>query len=218
MKVGIIGGTGPQGRGIALRWALAGREVMVGSRSQARADEVAVELNSHLPRPKITGVTNDQLVRECDTVVLTVPFEHARSTVEPLVPLLREYCQLFIDVTVPMRFEKGKGLVSVPVEEGSATQMLGHLLKPVPVVGAFKTISAHALEDLSTPLDRDTFVVGPSEARTKAIALVGEVASLRPVDGGPSREAQCVERLVPFLININRRYKVKNAGLKTTNI
>lgn len=213
MKIGIISGTGPQGKGIALQWAKSGRKIAIGSRSETRAQEIVKELNNQLQSSNIIGMSNDEMIKNSDIILLTVPFEYAESTVQQHLELIKNYCKIFVDITIPMTHEKGKGMVPIPVPEGSSAQMLKKILDPVPVVAAFKTIGAHTLLDINRSIDRDTFVVGPQEERLKIIKLISEIQGLRPINAGPIREAQAIERLVPFLLNINRRYKVKDAGI-----
>ena len=214
MKIGIIGGTGPQGKGIALRLAKAGIQVIIGSRSEERAKIKAQELNDILSSLLISGLSNIDLVNNCDILFLTTPYESVRDTVLSLVENMKTRTKILVDVTVPLTFEKGKGMVFVDMEGGSMAKYVQNLVDPIPVVGALKTIGAHALLDLEKPLERDTFVVGLKDPRNQIIELLSKIEGLRAIDAGPLREAVTIERLVPFLININRRYKVKDSGLK----
>lgn len=214
MKIGIIGGTGPQGQGIALRWSKAGRKIIIGSRLAERAENIARDLNSLVGNQNITGLANDDMIKQSEIILLTVPFEHAESTLKGLIYLLKLHCKIFVDVTVPMTYKKGKGMVIIPIPEGSSAQLMTKLLVPIPVVAAFKTIGSHMLNKITEPLGVDTFVLGPQEERMKIINIITEIEGLRPLNAGPIREAQAMERLVPFLINLNRRYKVKDAGVK----
>lgn len=214
MKIGIIGGTGPQGQGIALRLAKAGYEVTIGSRSAEKAEKISKELLEKLPQASIVGKNNEKVVSENEIILLTVPYETVNETLSPLVELIKSKTQIFIDVTVPMKYEKGIGMVFVKIEQQSMTTLVKELLAPVPVVGAFKTIGAQALLNIEKSLDRDTFVYGPKEQREKIIELISKIESLRPINAGPSSAGETIERLVPFLININRRYKVKDSGIK----
>ena len=190
-----------------------GRKIYIGSRTETKAKETASNLNDQLNNTNIVGLTNENMIKNSDVLLLTVPFEYAESTVRQHLELIKSHCKIFVDVTVPMTREKGKGMVPIPVPEGSSAQMLKKILNPVPVVGAFKTIGAHALLDLSTNIDRDTFVLGPLEERKILMDLISEINGIRPINAGPIRESQAIERLVPFLLNINRRYKVKDAGI-----
>ncbi|MHA2365755.1 MAG: NADPH-dependent F420 reductase [Candidatus Hodarchaeales archaeon] len=213
MQIGIIGGTGPQGKGIALRWAISGRNIIIGSRSLDKAQKNAGEINKISESSNVLGLLNEDMIKQSQIILLTVPFEHASKTIKEYQKLLREHCKIFVDVTVPMTRVKGKGMVYMPITEGSSVQMFQKLLNPIPVVGAFKTIGAHALLQKDKLINRDTFVVGPKNERLKLIELISEINGLRAINAGPTQEAQTIERLVPFLININRRYKVKDAGI-----
>lgn len=212
--IGIIGGTGPQGKGLAIRFAQSGIQVIIGSRSEERAQNIAKELNERISSSLITGKTNAEMLKYTELVFLTIPYNTVEETLTPIVASIKEHSKILIDVTVPMEFVKGKGMVYVEVEEGSMAMRIKKLVDPIPVVAAFKTIGAHALQNIDKLLNRDTFVVGPKEARHQIINLVEKINTLSAIDAGPLREAVTVERLVPFLIGVNRRYKVKDSGLK----
>ncbi len=214
MKISIIGGTGPQGQGLALRLAKAGYEVLIGSRTLEKAQKIAKELNEKLNQDSITGMTNEDVVRATPIVFLTIPYDTVQSTLEPLTEVIKNHTHIFVDITVPMKYEKGKGMIFDTPIKGCMSKQISEMLDPVPVVGAFKTISAHALLEIEKPLNRDTFVYGSKESRTEIMDLIAKVETLRPIDAGPLREGETVERLVPFLININKRYKVTDSGIK----
>lgn len=214
MKISMIGGTGPQGQGLALRLATAGYEVVIGSRTLEKAQRIAKELNDKLSINTITGMANNDVILASDIVFLTIPYDTVQATLEPLVATIREQTRIFIDVTVPMKYEKGKGMIFDTPAQGSMAKYISEVLNPVPVVGAFKTISAQALLEIEKPLNRDTFVYGSKESRKEIMSLIEKIETLRPIDAGPLREGETIERLVPFLINVNKRYKVKDSGLK----
>ncbi len=214
MKIAILGGTGPQGQGLALRLAKAGYEVLIGSRTLEKAQTIAKELNSKLSLDNITGMTNSDVIPSTNIIFLTIPYENVQETLNPLIDAIKKHTHIFVDITVPMKYEKGKGMVFDEPEKGCMSKQISEIINPVPVVGAFKTISAEALLDISKTLNRDTFVYGPKEARNEIMNLISNIETLRPIDAGPLREGETVERLVPFLININRRYNVKDSGIK----
>ena len=214
MKIGIIGGTGPQGQGIALRLAKAGIKVDIGSRTINKSTQVAESCNKLINTSDITGCTNEDVIKNNKIIFLTIPYENVQSTLEPLLELIKSHTSVLVDVTVPLTFEKGSGMVYVPVEHGSMAAFIAKIIQPIPVVGALKTIGAHALLELEKPLNRDTFVFGPDPFRKEIMELLSQIDTLRAINAGSLREAECVERMVPFLININRRYKVKDSGLK----
>ena len=214
MKIGLIGGTGPQGQGLTLRLAKAGYKVLIGSRTLEKAQTIAEELNAKLSLDSISGMTNKDVILATNIIFLTIPYDTVQPTLNPLIESIKANTHILVDITVPMKYEKGKGMIFDGSEQGSMSKQINDLLKPVPVVGAFKTISAHALLEIEKPLNRDTFVYGPKEQRKEIMDLITKIETLRPIDAGPLREAETIERLVPFLININKRYKIKDSGLK----
>ncbi|MHA2102371.1 MAG: NADPH-dependent F420 reductase [Candidatus Hodarchaeales archaeon] len=221
MKIGFISGTGPQGKGIALRWALAGRDIFIGSRTKEKAESACKELNDIIGKEKIIPLTNEEMLKECEIVLLTVPYEYAIKTVETYLDLIREKTRIFVDVTVPMEYQKGKGMLPVRPEEGSGAQAIKKVLGDVSVVGAFKTQSAEELMAHEEKLNQDNFICGPKEHRGEIMELSKEIEGLRPINSGPLREATVIEPMVPFLININRRYKLPKgtgAGFTLTGL
>lgn len=215
MKVGFISGTGPQGKGIALRWAKAGREIYIGSRTLEKAQTVCNEINAILGDVKAVPLTNEDMLSHCQIILLTVPYEHALETCKTYSSLIRNNTKIFIDVTIPMEWQKGKGMVPLLIPNGSGAELIQKILNDVPVVAAFMTQSAEALLEINKPIDQDNFICGPKEVRQQVIELTKEIGQgLRPIDAGSLWQASIIEKLVPFLININRRYNVKDAGLK----
>ncbi|MCH8885818.1 MAG: NADPH-dependent F420 reductase [SAR324 cluster bacterium] len=210
--VGIIGGTGPQGRGLAMRFAMTGLPVIVGSRQDGKARDIAEGLNGALekhgrPFHAIEGLENRAMAGKADYVFLTVPFENAERTVEGLSGAFRQGA-VFVDVTVPLRFGKGDVQLEVP-PEGSASRQLRKILHPsIPLCGAGKTLPAHVLEEISIPLDCDTFVFGDDKAAKGGLMeLMARIPGLRPLDVGGLSAALTVEGMTALLIRLNRRYK-----------
>jgi 8-hydroxy-5-deazaflavin:NADPH oxidoreductase len=210
LKVGLIGGTGEEGRGLALRWARAGAQVTIGSRTIERAKATADELNALLGNGAIGYGENAPVVTGSEFVLLTVPFEHAASTLDALAKEFRPGSVL-IDITVPVTFEKGARYVELP--EGSASEHLrARLPENIPLVAAFKTEPAHLLADLNAQLDCDVFVASDSkEAKARVIEAIKFIEGLRPVDAGTLYSARTIERMTVLAIGINRRYKIKTA-------
>jgi NADPH-dependent F420 reductase len=215
LKLGLLGGTGPEGRGLALRWVRAGFQVMIGSRSSERAETTAADLNRALgsdhTHPPIQHGENGRVASQSDFILLAVPFEHAASTMEEHQRDFQPGA-VFIDSTVPVSFAGGKARYAEPVE-GSGSEHLRARLRPdIPLVAAFKTIPAHLLEEADAPLDCDDFVASDSkEARTRVMEAMAAIPGLRPVDAGLLESARTIERLTVLAIGINRRYKVKTA-------
>ena len=213
--VALISGTGPQGRGLAQRFALAGVAVALGSRRAERAEEVAASLRERVDahcaaagvakRGKlITGFENGRLIGEARFVVLSVPYANAEETLLQHRAALREG-QVFVDVTVPLDFSRGD-VQLVPPSAGSASLQLRALLpREVPLLGAFKTLPAHVLEGFE-PLGCDTFVYGDDrQAKQDFIALAGQIEGLRPLDVGGLSAALTVEGMTALIIRINRK-------------
>jgi 8-hydroxy-5-deazaflavin:NADPH oxidoreductase len=213
LRVGLIGGTGEEGRGLALRWAMAGARVTIGSRTTDRARAVADELNELIGGRAIGYAENKKAIAESDLVLLTVPFEHAASTIESHRDDFREGA-ILIDITVPVSFEKGARYLALP--EGSASEHLKTKLPAyVPLVAAFKTEPAHLLADPQAVLDCDTFVASDSkEARARVIEAIRFIEGLRPIDAGTLASASTLERMTVMLIGINRRYKIKTGRFR----
>lgn len=216
MKIAVLGGTGPQGRGLAMRWAKAGVEVIVGSRQREKGEKIAAELNAivgKVPHP-LRGTSNIEAARAADEfVVLTVPYAAHRATLESLKAALAG--KVLIDVTVPLDENDPKRVVMPP--EGSATEEAVAILGPeIPVVAAFQNVSAGALEEIEKPLHCDILVCGNDrEAKKRAIPLIEKVG-VRAYDVGPADQARCVEALTPILIrlNISKAYKIHHAGIR----
>ena len=218
LKVGFLGGTGPEGRGLALRWARAGAQVTIGSRSIDRARGVADELNQILGGPTVSGAENTTTVADSEFVILTVPFEHAASTIASYNDRFTAGT-ILIDTTVPVVFEKGRpSYVELP--EGSGSEHLKARLNPVvELVAAFKTIPAHLLSELDNRLDCDDFVAGGTpEARSRVMAALSHLDGLRPIDAGGLDSARILERMTLLAIRLNRHYKVKNARYRIVGL
>ncbi|MGH3423170.1 MAG: NADPH-dependent F420 reductase [Nocardioidaceae bacterium] len=210
-SVGIIGGTGPQGRGLALRWAVAGVSVTVGSREQARAERTADELGHG-----VRGAANAECAAGADVVVVTVPWDAHEKTLRDLEPHLRD--RIVVDSVNPLGFDK-QGPYALDVAEGSAAQQAAVLLPRSTVVAAFHHVSAVSLADLSVEdLGLDVLVLGEDrEAIARVIGLVDVLPGMRGIYGGRLRNAGQVEALTANLVAINRRYKA-HAGLRITDV
>ncbi|MGW5335205.1 NADPH-dependent F420 reductase [Streptomyces bauhiniae] len=211
LTVGVIGGTGPQGKGLAYRLAKAGQKVIVGSRSADRAHAAAGELGHG-----VEGAGNAETARRSDVVIVAVPWEgHA-----DILKSLREDLagKLVVDCVNPLGFDK-QGAYALTVEEGSAAQQAAALLPDSRVTAAFHHLSAVLLEDPETDeIDTDVMVLGDKRADTDIVqALAGRIPGMRGVFAGRLRNAHQVEGLVANLISTNRRYKA-HAGLRVTDV
>lgn len=212
LTLAILGGTGREGGGLAYRWAKAGYHVVIGSRKQDKAEQAAAKVNARLEQPTVRGMTNPEAAADCDIAVLTVPYAAHRDTLESLREALRG--KIVIDVTVPID-PQDPFRVSVP-PEGSAAQEAQQILDDsTPVVAAFQNVSHSHLRD-DGPVPCDVLVCGDDEeAKTQVLRLVA-AAGLVGWDAGALRNAVAVEGLSPILLGINRRHKVKSAGLRIT--
>jgi 8-hydroxy-5-deazaflavin:NADPH oxidoreductase len=223
LTVGVLGGTGPQGRGLAVRLAAAGQRVLLGSRDADRAAEVAVDVaeraRSIAPggvEVSVTGGSNVDVSGAADLVIVAVPFDgHAATLAGLAAPLAGK---VVVDCVVPMAFDK-QGAYVLDVPEGSVTQQAAALLPDSSVVGAFHHLSAVLLEDLSRPaLDGDVLVVGDDRSATDTVqALAARLPGMRGIYAGRLRNARQVEALTINLVSINRRYKV-HAGVRVTDV
>ncbi|WP_131739716.1 NADPH-dependent F420 reductase [Actinomadura roseirufa] len=214
LTIGILGGTGDQGKGLARRFALAGHRVVIGSRSAERAAEAAAELGADLP---VSGAANAGAAGGADVVIVAVPWDGHRATLESVRAELAG--KIVVDCVNPLGFEKGKGAYALPVEEGSAAQQAAAVLPDSRVVAAFHHVSAKLLLDPEVAeMELDVLVLGDDREATDLVqALAGRIPGMRGVYGGRLHNAHQVEALTANLISINRRYKA-HAGLRVTDV
>ncbi|WP_405980924.1 NADPH-dependent F420 reductase [Streptomyces sp. NBC_00158] len=211
LVVGVLGGTGDQGRGLAYRLARAGQKVIIGSRAADRAETAAAELGLG-----VEGADNAECARRSDIVIIAVPWEGHAKTLEALREDLAG--KLVVDCVNPLGFDK-QGAYALQVEEGSAAQQAAALLPDSRVTAAFHHLSAVLLQDTSVEeIDTDVMVLGESRADTDVVqALAGRIPGMRGVFAGRLRNAHQVEAMVANLISTNRRYKA-HAGLRLTDV
>jgi len=215
----IIGGTGALGYGLALRWARAGRAVVIGSRSEERAAEAARKLSNLAPDAEIEGLRNDVAARQGPVVFLTVPFRAQSENLNNLRESL-EPGQLLVDCTVPLAAAvSGKATRSLGVWQGSAAQQAQEMVPDgVIVVAGLHTISAPMLADTGAELAEDVLLCGDRKSDKAQVAgLIEEIPGLRAVNAGPLEMARIVEQLTPLLISINARYKT-HAGIRISGL
>ena len=211
LVVGVLGGTGEQGRGLAYRLAPAGQQVLIGSRSADRAAEIAAEVGHG-----VRGVDNAECATSSDVVIVAVPWDGHAATLESLRTELAG--KIVIDCVNPLGFDK-QGAYALAVEEGSAAQQAAALLPDSTVTAAFHHVSAVLLLDPSVEsIETDIFVLGEKREATDIVqALVNRITGLRGVFAGRLRNAHQVESLTANLISVNRRYKA-HAGVRVTDI
>jgi NADPH-dependent F420 reductase len=214
-RIAVLGGTGKEGSGLALRWAHAGHPIAIGSRSSERARESAAAINARIGAEHATGADNLAAAQDAAIVALTVPYAAQLSTLREVAAALAG--KILIDVTVPL-VPPQVGRVQLP-EGGSAAvaaqKMLG---EGVRVISAFQNVAAELLADLGHAIDCDVLVCGDDrEARAQVIALA-HAAGMRAFHAGPLANSVVAEALTSVLIAINRQYKVKHSGIAITGL
>jgi NADPH-dependent F420 reductase len=210
-RIGVIGGTGALGRGLAYRLSRSGASVTIGSRDAERARATAQSLGA-----EVRGLSNAECASECDLGVVAVPFDAHAGLLESLAAQLRG--KVVVDCVNPLAFD-AQGARAVPVPEGSAAQQAQAVLAASAVVGAFHHVSAQLLLDADLErIDSDVLVVGDDRAATDIVqALVDTIPGMRGIYAGPLRNAAQVEALTATLISVNRRYRT-HAGVRITGV
>ena len=213
VAVGILGGTGDEGRGLARRLAMAGNRVIIGSRDAGRAAAAAASVGSPA---RVTGAANEEAAGAADVVIVTVPWEGHADLLGRLASVLEG--KIVIDCVNPMAFDS-RGAYPIPVPEGSAAQQAAAVLPGCIVVGAFHHVSAPLLLDPDVlELDMDVLVLGDDRHATDLVqALAERIPGVRGVYAGRLRNCGQVEALTCNLVSVNRRYKA-HAGLRITDI
>jgi 8-hydroxy-5-deazaflavin:NADPH oxidoreductase len=215
VRIAILGGTGEQGPGLALRWAMAGEEVIIGSRSQERAEKVAAELNAELGKGLIRGLENSQAAEAAEVVALTVPYTAHLSTLESVKSQAQG--KIFIDVSVPLDPDNPRRM-KMP-SAGSATEEAQAFFGPeTKVVAAFQNVAAHLLRDPHHAIDCDVLVCGNDAGAKKTVMELVAKMGLRAYDVGPAESARVVEGLTSILIRLNIRHKIKGSGVQLTGL
>lgn len=217
LSIGVLGGTGPQGKGLALRFAIAGHSVLLGSRDPARALAAAEETRAMRPGETldVRGGTNEEAATFGAMVVLAVPYDGHAATVTALAPLLDG--KIVVDCVNPMAFDKA-GALPVDVREGSAAEQTASLVPGARVVSAFHDVSARRLFGTNSSVNTDILVCGDDvEAKTLVIGLATQVPGMRGIDAGPLRLSRELEALTTVLLAINKRYKT-HAGVRITGV
>jgi NADPH-dependent F420 reductase len=223
MKISIIGGTGDQGLGLALRFAIAGEDVVVGSRDIKKAENAVSEIKSMLGKEEInnlTPMTNPDAARAGDIVVLTVPLQAQMVTLKSIKDELEG--KTFVDATVPLETcLSGKPSRYVDLWEGSAVERSAEFLKGknVKVVSAFNNISAASLTNIPEDVQCDCLISGDDlEAKKAVTELAEKIPGVKAIDCGALENARVVEKITAMLINLNIRNKVKLTGIRITGL
>ena len=214
-NIGIVGGTGPLGRGLAARWAAAGIAVRMGSRDGEKADRIASNLAAEIGgEAHITGFSNEALV-DADLIVVTLPFSSLEVTLPPLASAFRG--KVVISAVNPLAFDDS-GPYSQTVPEGSAAERCAKLLPGARIVGAFHSVSAVSLLRLAQPMDDDVPVVGDDDDAVKqTVSLAERIEGVRAFPAGALRLAAPLESLTPVLISVNKLHR-SHVGMRLSRL
>lgn len=215
IRLAVIGGTGKEGSGLALRWANAGYPVIIGSRLHEKAEQASSDLNKLLKSNTTRGMTNEQATAEADIIIVTVPYSAHKATLESI----RQPAQgkIVIDVTVPIvapHFTE----VTLPEGRTAAQEAQAILGSDVRIVSAFQNVSAVHLKDMDHTVECDVLVTGEDKDAKREVIALAQAIGMKGIDAGPLANAIVAESLTPILLGINKRYGAKAAGIRITNI
>lgn len=213
-RIALIGGTGAEGKGLAARFARAGLDVCIGSRSAERGKEAAAEVAGLCGR-KVSGATNQDALKGADLILLTVPYSGLRETLRDLASDIGD--RILVSAVVPLEFSRFR-IAALDVPDGSAAQEAQLLVPSAKVVGAFQNLSAGHLLDLDHEIDGDVIVCGDHpDAVRETIDLANLIPGVRGINGGPLANSRYVEEITALLLNINRIHRaethIKIAGI-----
>ncbi len=214
-KIGIIGGTGPEGLGLAMRFAKAGDRVFIGSRSQERADEAGRRVKEALPEASVQGLLNAEAVEKAEMVFLTVPWDAHSSTLENLAEAIGD--KILVDVVVPMLFDRGQPK-AILVEEGSAAQQARALARRAKVVSAFHHLDGSDLQKVERPMQGDVLVCGDHKgAKKKVMEVVEHIEYVRALDAGGLPNSRYLEEWTVMLLHLNYIHKT-HTGVRIVGV
>ena len=218
--VAVVGGTGAEGSGLALRFAKAGLRVLIGSRNLDRAQAAAKEIAAQAGAGEITGHTNSDAVSKAAIVILTVPLSAQVETLKSIRTNFQSGA-ILVDATVPLEIAIG-GRVSrtITLWDGSAAQQAARLVPPgVAVVSTFHLLGAEALKGLNHPIDCDALICGDNaEAKATVSRIAEKIPGVRAIDAGPLENARYLESSAALLIALNLKHKVSHSGLRITGL
>lgn len=215
MVIAVLGGTGKEGSALALRWARRGYPVIIGSRDAERAATRAAELNQHLGGAYLRGMGNAEAAAAADLVVLSVPYDAHRPTLEGVKDQLGG--KVLVDLTVPLKPPKVR-TVHLPEGQAAALEAQALLGDDVRVVAAFQNISHIKLENLDGEIDCDVLICGNDDGAKAQVIQLAEAAGMRGIDAGLLPNAIAIEALTPVLLYINKQYGIKSSGIRITGI
>ncbi|MCY3720257.1 MAG: NADPH-dependent F420 reductase [Anaerolineaceae bacterium] len=214
-SIAVLGGTGAEGSGLALRWARAGYPVIIGSRVEERARTRAATLQARAAGANIRGAENRAAAEVADLVVLSVPYSAHRPTLERVRPALEG--KILVDLTVPLR-PPAVRRVQLPPGQAAALEAQEFLGPEVRVVAAFQNVSAEVLDDEGATVDCDVLVCGNDSAARETVVTLATAAGMRGLHAGQLANAVAVESLTPVLLFINRRYGGRHSGVRITGL
>jgi NADPH-dependent F420 reductase len=214
VNIAILGGTGKEGAGLAMRWAQAGHSIIIGSRDAERARAKAAEMCAASNTKTISGESNAEAARLGEIVVVALPATGLGAT----LPETREGCRgkVVVSTVVPLTF--GGPRLFTPPAIGSSAEEVQSLLPEARVVAAFHHIAAHELADTEHPIECDLLLCGQDASAKETVSQLGRSLGLRPIDVGALTNAGPLEGITAVLATINRRYKLKNSGIKITGL
>jgi NADPH-dependent F420 reductase len=215
MRIAIVGGTGKEGAGLGSRWAAAGHEIIIGSRDAERARGKAAELEARVPGARVSGMSNPDAAAAAEIVVIAVPSTGLAAT----LPDIREACRgkVVLSTVVPLTFGGGR-LFTPPAEGSSAEEAQAILGAEARVVAAFHHIAAHELAAGEHDIECDLLLCGGDADAKRVVTDLGASMGLRAIDVGALTNAGPLEGITAILATINRRYKLKNSGIKVTGL
>ena len=214
MKIGIVGGTGREGRGLAVRWAKAGHDVFIGSRQAEKGAAKAAEFSQEFG-VRIQGADNVAACEHAELILVTVPYGAHRPTFDSIKDVVGD--KIIVDITVPLQPPKVRS-VNLPDGQSAALEARAVLKDGARLVAALHHISSDHLSDPEYTFDCDVLVCGDDkDARAAVISLVADLG-LRGIDAGVLKNAIALESLTPVLLHINRRYKSVGSGIRITGI
>ena len=222
MKIAILGGTGDQGFGLALRFAK-NHDIIIGSRKKEKAEDASnrakeILISKGIAYKNITGMDNKEASKEGDVVILSLPYQHTLSTLKDIKENLTN--KIVVSIGVPLATAIGDKPTRVVLPpQGSVAEMVQEYLKDSKVVSAFHNVCSKELEDIDHPVDCDILVCGDDvESKKVIISLAEEIDGVRAIDCGKLELSRYIEQITPLLIGLNIKYKLKGSGIRITGL
>lgn len=214
-RIAFIGGTGPEGIGLAIRFAKSGNAVFIGSRTEEKAAEAVAQVTAAVPDGEIYGGFNHEGAEKAEFVFVTVPYAGHTAVLTELAEVIGD--KIVVDTVVPMEFGED-GPTPAPPMAGSAAEEARDLLPKAKVVSAFQHLDAKALQRIDTPLQGDVIVCADHKAaKKKVMGLVEEIEYVRALDGGGLANSRITEAITVLLIHVNKIYKA-HSGIRVTGV